>query len=58
MTETSRAKDKSLSPDFRLVLSRLENEILQGENMEACLKLLSKEDVWKNIEAVAQVKWA
>jgi len=58
MTGTSKAKTKAISPDFRIVLSRVEKEILRGENREACLKYLSREDIWKNIETEAQLKWA
>lgn len=58
MTGTSKAKTKAISPDFRIVLSRVEKEILRGEKIEACLKYLSREDVWKNIETEAQLKWA
>ena len=51
-------KDKKPSPDYTLMLSRMEKEIVRGENPDACLRQLSREDIWKQLGTEGQLKWA
>jgi len=48
----------STRPDFSLLLAKLEEHILRGEDPEACLKTLRREGIWKNVAPEAQMKWA
>lgn len=58
MRTGSKQKTQSASTDFRLVLSRLERDILNGEKMDLCLKYLKKETIWKSLGPEAQLRWA
>jgi hypothetical protein len=44
--------------DFRLVLARLEKEIIGGEDPARCRTILGRGDVWKKLDAEMQLKWA
>ena len=45
-------------PDFRLVVARLEREIIRGKDPARCRTVLGRADVWKKLDADMQLKWA
>ena len=49
---------KTISPNFDLVFPRLEKEILGGLKPELCRQILNREDIWKSVETLRQLKWA
>ena len=51
-------KSDASPPDFTLFLSRIENEIIKGKNLPACIKALTREDIWTRLEGDDQLKWA
>lgn len=46
------------SPDFALLLSGIEQRILKGNDLQACIKVLSRRDVWHRLDEERQVRWA
>lgn len=54
---TSQSAQKR-SPDFTLLLSRIEGEIVKGHNLSAFVKVLSRRDVWSRLPEDLQLKWA
>lgn len=44
--------------DFSLILSRMEKQLLAGENIAACRRVVAREDLWRRLETDRQVKWA
>lgn len=54
--ETKKAGKDPL--DFRLVLARLEKEIIGGKDPARCCAILSRIDVWKKLDTGTQLKWA
>ncbi len=46
------------SLDFTLLLERLEAEILRGEKLSGCLKILGRKDVWVRLHPDKQLQWA
>jgi tetratricopeptide (TPR) repeat protein len=49
---------KSGKTDFRLVLNRLERDLVAGENADRCRRILSRKVLWKRLEPRAQLAWA
>lgn len=45
-------------PDFRLVLSRLENAIISGKDTARCRSLLTRRDLWLKLTPERQLEWA
>ncbi len=58
MTAQSNRENAPSAPDFSLLVSRLEQEILHGSESGKCSKVLAREDVWSRLEPKDQVKWA
>jgi hypothetical protein len=50
--------EKPPAPDFTLLLSRMEQEILKGNNQAACRSALGRDGVWKSLDTGSQLKWA
>ena len=48
----------SRRPDFSLLLTKLEEHILRGDDHDACLNTLRREGIWKNVAPEGQMKWA
>jgi len=46
------------SPDFTLLLSRMEMKIMKGEDLPRCLRILSRKDVWNRLTEAHQLHWA
>lgn len=57
MIEGANKKSIKSPPDFKLLLSRIENEIILGRNQETCRSTLAKESIWKNLEIEKQLEW-
>lgn len=51
-------KEGQRSPDFTLLLSRIEGEIVKGHNLSGFVKVLSRKDVWTRLPEDLQLKWA
>jgi hypothetical protein len=49
---------KTSTVDYTLLLSRLEQEIIQGANLEHCQRILRQRQVWEKLEPNLQLKWA
>ncbi|MBF0528847.1 MAG: hypothetical protein HQK55_06185, partial [Deltaproteobacteria bacterium] len=47
-----------VAPDYSLVMTRLEREILQGDQPEKYRQVLSREDIWTRMSPAEQIKWA
>lgn len=58
MTAQTNGKHQTATPDFSLLLSRMEQEILAGRNQEKCRATLAREDIWLRLDPPDQVKWA
>ncbi len=58
MTAQSNRKNTPPAPDFSLVLSRMEQEILHGKQSGKCAKVLAREDIWSRLGSRDQVRWA
>ncbi|MDD5205539.1 MAG: CRISPR-associated primase-polymerase type A1 [Desulfobacterales bacterium] len=46
------------TPNFDLVFSKIEREILEGRKPDLCRQVLQREDIWKKVEPLSQLKWA
>jgi len=46
------------SPDFSLLISRLEAQVTKGKNPETVRKVLRKESLWKKFGTDMQLRWA
>lgn len=56
---TLKDKEKAATPpDFTLVFSRMEKEIILGKNESVCRRILARESIWKNVGVERQLKWA
>ncbi len=51
-------KDISASPNFTLLMKRLETQIVAGSDMEKCRAILDRKDVWVRLETDKQLIWA
>jgi hypothetical protein len=49
---------KTSTVDYTLLLSRLEQEIIQGTNPENCQRILRQQSVWEKLEPHLQLQWA
>ena len=58
MTVQPNRKTEPSTPDYSLVLSRIEQEILHGTDTGKCSKILAREDVWSRLDAKGQVRWS
>jgi hypothetical protein len=58
MIESVNKKSIKSPPDFKLLISRIENEIILGRNQDAYRSTLARESIWKNLETEKQLKWA
>ena len=58
MTAQTGGKQQSTAPDFSLLLSRMEQEILGGKTPEKCRATLAREDLWSRFNPSDQVLWA
>ncbi len=57
--QKNEARKESKGPlDFRLVLARLEKEIIGGKDPARCRTILGRGDVWKKLDAEMKLKWA
>ncbi len=45
-------------PDFRLVLARLEQDIVNNRNAARCRRILTKQTLWAQLDAAGQLEWA
>lgn len=57
IAESNRKKEPS-APDFSLLVSRLEQGILGGEDSEKYARVLAREDIWSRLTAQDRVRWA
>jgi len=51
-------KNRATLTDFTLLISRMEEDILEGRNQAACRKTLGRDGVWKSLDTENQLKWA
>jgi len=58
MTSQSNHKTDRVTPDFSLLVSRLETEILKGTDPEKCTGILNRRDLWSRLDPEARLKWA
>lgn len=58
MTAQHNKKNEPLAPDFSLLVSRMEQEILNGKQSEKCARVLAREDIWSRLDPKDRVKWA
>ncbi len=58
MTAQTSGKQQTAAPDFSLLLSRMEQEILGGKTPEKCRATLAREDLWSRFDPSDQVLWA
>lgn len=58
MSEITLKNETGKSPDFTLILSKLEKQILSGANPEKANQILAREDIWRQVEVQEQLRWA
>ena len=51
-------KERDPSPNFTLLMNRLEAQIVEGGNMDKCHEILERKDAWSRLEIPKQLKWA
>jgi hypothetical protein len=49
---------KTSTVDYTLLLSRLEQEIIQGNDPERCLQIIRQRQIWEKLDADLQLQWA
>ncbi len=49
---------KPSTVDYTLLLTRLEQEIIQGNDPERCLRILRQQKTWESLSPEFQLKWA
>ena len=54
---TKELKSKA-APDFTLVMSKLQDRILQGKNPDRVKQILNRDDIWKRLNTREQLRWA
>ncbi len=58
MSVPSLLQKQTSSIDYKLLISRLEAEIIQGSNSKRCLQILEQSSIWENLPPENQLKWA
>lgn len=58
MSALSIISAKPSEVDYTLLLSRLEQEIIQGSDPERCLRIIRQRQVWENLAPDLQLQWA
>ena len=58
MTSKKNKQSLPISPDYRLILTRLEKEVVKGEANQKVLEYLKRGNIWKTLETDLQLKWA
>jgi hypothetical protein len=58
MQNPEKPKSAQGSPDFTLLLARMEKKIVKGDDLSRCLNILSRKDVWARLEEPHQLQWA
>lgn len=49
---------KKSAPDYSLIFSTLEKNIIEGKQLDYCLKVLRQERIWKTLTTTQQMQWA
>lgn len=57
-TESLTKRESHADPDFSLILSRLEKQIIRGESADICSRLLKRKDVWTKLDPEGRLRWA
>ncbi|MFH1491022.1 MAG: CRISPR-associated primase-polymerase type A1 [Pseudomonadota bacterium] len=57
-TENCTERGSHAGPDFSLILSRLEKQIIGGEKADVCGRLLKRKDVWTKLNPDGRLRWA
>ncbi len=57
-TSSTLQKQTTSSIDYKLLMSRLEAEIIQGSDPQRCLQILEQSAIWENLPPENQLKWA
>ena len=58
MNTLKQAKKATASPDFTLIISRLENAIIQGNDTGKTLRVLSTRTIWEQLTTPQKIEWA
>jgi hypothetical protein len=58
MGASSTLQKQTSSIDYKLLISRLETEIIQGSDTKRCLQILEQSSIWENLPPENQLKWA
>ena len=51
-------KENGSSPNFTLLMTSLESQIVDGRNLENCHEILDRKNVWSRLGVPEQMKWA
>ncbi|MEA1949649.1 MAG: CRISPR-associated primase-polymerase type A1 [Thermodesulfobacteriota bacterium] len=58
MNTLKQAKKGNASPDFSLIISRLEHAIIRGNDTGKTCRILSTHNIWKQLTTFQQIEWA
>lgn len=58
MTPNTKPFSAGSTPDYSLLVSRLEGEVLSGKSPEKCSAVLSRKDIWQRLSPSDQMRWA
>ena len=58
ITAQGSTRNRPSAPDFSLLMSRLEHEILEGKQPAKCAGILARQDIWSRLDSKDQVSWA
>lgn len=58
MKPVEKEREKGASLDFTLLLKKMEQDLVKGQNQETWKRILPREDIWKRAEPEKQLEWA